>query len=73
MTKTLEATFDGEVIRLDEPLELEPNTRIFITIETWRKKKQKRRSFLQTAKSLSLDGPTDWSARIEDYLYKTEN
>ncbi|UCE06029.1 MAG: hypothetical protein JSW07_20975 [bacterium] len=35
MTKTLDATFNGEVLRLDEPLELEPNIRIPITIETW--------------------------------------
>jgi hypothetical protein len=73
MTKTLEATFDGEVLRLDEPLELEPNTRVRITIETRYKTKRKKRSFLQTAKSLNLQGPSDWSARFEDYLYKTEN
>lgn len=72
MTKTLEATFDGEVIRLDEPIELEPNTRIRITIESRKKLKRKRRSFLQTAKSLNLEGPSDWSARFEDYLYKAE-
>ena len=70
MTKTLEATYDGEVIRFDEPLELEPNTRLLITIETWRKTAKIRRSFLQTAKSLNLKGPFDWSARIEHYLYK---
>ena len=27
MTTTLTATYDGEVLRLDEPIELEPNTR----------------------------------------------
>ena len=72
MTKTLEATFDGEVIRLDEPIGLEPNTRIRITIESRKKLKSKNRSFLQTAKSLRLEGPSDWSVRFEDYLYKTE-
>ncbi len=34
MTKTLEATFDGETLRPDEPLDLEPNTRVRVTIET---------------------------------------
>ena len=34
MTKTLGATFDGEVLRLDEPLDLKPNTRVRVTIET---------------------------------------
>ena len=34
MTRTIEATFDGEVLLLDEPLDLEPNTRVRVTIET---------------------------------------
>ena len=34
MTRTVEATFDGEVLLLDEPLDLEPNTRVRVTIET---------------------------------------
>ncbi len=33
MTKTLEATYDGEALRPDEPIELEPNTRVRVTIE----------------------------------------
>ncbi len=28
MTKTLEATFDGSVFRPEEPVELQPNTRV---------------------------------------------
>ena len=34
MTRILEATFDGEALILDEPLDLEPNTRVRVTIET---------------------------------------
>jgi hypothetical protein len=68
MTKTLFATFDGEVLRPDEPLPLAPNTRVRLTIET-EAAKSPARSFLQTARSLNLDGPPDWSARLEDYLY----
>ena len=34
MTRTLKATFDGEVLLLDEPLDLKPNTRVRVTIET---------------------------------------
>lgn len=34
MTRTVEATFDGEALRLDEPLDLQPNTRVRVTIET---------------------------------------
>jgi hypothetical protein len=34
MTKTIEAVFDGETLRPDEPLGLAPNTRVRLTIET---------------------------------------
>jgi hypothetical protein len=34
MTRTLEATFDGNVLRLEEPLDLQPNTHVRVTIET---------------------------------------
>ena len=34
MTRTLDATFDGSVLRLDEPLNLKPNTRVRVTIQT---------------------------------------
>jgi predicted DNA-binding antitoxin AbrB/MazE fold protein len=68
MSKTVEAVFDGEVLRPQEPLELEPNTRVRITIED--SVDPETRSFLRTARSLDLDGPPDWSVRIEEYLYE---
>ena len=61
--------FDGEVIRPNEPVELEPNTRVRITIEPLVPTDVKPLSFLQTAQSLQLDGPSDWSDRIDEYLY----
>ena len=70
MGKTIYATFDGHVLCPDDAIELEPNTRVKITIETEEKPKTKRKSFLQTARSLQLEGPSDWSARLEDYLYE---
>jgi len=57
MTTTLTATYDGEVLRPDEPIELEANTRVRITIETTRPIVKKKRSFLRTALSLNLPGP----------------
>ena len=33
MNQTLEAIFDGQVFRPDQPIELEPDTRVRITIE----------------------------------------
>ncbi len=72
MTTVLHATYDGAVLHPDEPIELEPNTRVRLIIETTEPILKKRRSFLRTAQSLNLQGPPDWSARFEDYLYTTE-
>ena len=72
MTKTLEAIFDGEVLRPDEPIELEPNTRVRLTIESLDTSEKQPKSFLQTARSLNLQGPSDWSSRLDEYLYGME-
>jgi predicted DNA-binding antitoxin AbrB/MazE fold protein len=69
MSKTLEAVFDGEVLRPDEPIELEPNTRVRLTIESVNAPERQPKSFLQTARSLNLQGPSDWSERLDEYLY----
>jgi predicted DNA-binding antitoxin AbrB/MazE fold protein len=69
MSQTLEATFDGNVFRPDTPVELKPNTRVRITIESAEPSEQKSESFLQVARSLNLQGPPDWSSRLDEYLY----
>ena len=72
MSKTLEAIFDGEVLRPDEPIELEPNTRVRLTIESLDTSEKQPKSFLQTARALNLQGPSDWSTRLDEYLYGIE-
>ena len=74
MTKTLEAVFDGEVLRPDEPLEIDPNTRVRITLEVEGEEEEEKPkgepySSLLLAASLKLQGPSDFSERIEDYLH----
>lgn len=69
MTTTVFATFDGEVLRPEAPVTLEPNTRVRVTIETTVPAESKSSSFLRTAQALNLDGPSDWSERLEEYLY----
>ena len=69
MSQTLDAVFDGGVFRPDRPIELEPNTRVRITIESATTSERKSESFLQVARSLNLDGPPDWSSRLDEYLY----
>ncbi|MEO8434676.1 MAG: antitoxin family protein [Pyrinomonadaceae bacterium] len=69
MSKMIEATFDGKVLRVDEPLDFEPNTRVWVTIEPMAQPMNGTESFLDTALSLNLEGPPDWSARVDDYLH----
>ena len=73
MTRTMTATFDGEVLRPDEPVDLKPNTKVRITIEASEPQPEKTLSFLDTAASLNLEGPADWSERFEEYLYGRDN
>lgn len=68
MIKTIDAIFDGKAFLPTEPVVLEPNTRVKVIIETLVLDNTSR-SFLQTAQSLNLDGPPDWSANLDYYLY----
>jgi hypothetical protein len=72
MSMTLTATFDGQVLRPDEPLLLPANTKVRLTIEP-SKPSSAGASFLRTARSLKLDGPPDWSERLEDYMYGSDS
>ncbi len=69
MNRTIEAMFDGEVLRPAEPIPLEPNTRVRITVEPISPEAAEPASFLETARSLNLQGPPDWSANLDKYLY----
>lgn len=81
MTRTLHARYDGEALHPEEPLPLAPETRVLITVDTEDDDQEQRPvirsvpakgepySFLRYAESLSLEGPEDWSERLEDYLY----
>ncbi|MGK7875829.1 MAG: hypothetical protein AB4426_21790 [Xenococcaceae cyanobacterium] len=72
MVETTTAVFDGKVFHPDEPIALKPNTRVRITIETMPSEEDKASSFLETARSLNLEDPSDWSANIDKYLYGGE-
>lgn len=68
MTTTIDAVFDGTVLLPDEPLALPPNTRVRLTLESPAPSREGS-SFLDTACSLHLTGPGDWSRNLEEYLY----
>jgi hypothetical protein len=69
VTRTIQAIFDGSVLRPEEPLPLEANTRVRLTIETLPAELASPTSFLATARSLELEGPVDWSSRVDEHLY----
>ena len=69
MSQILEATFDGEVFRPTEVVELQPNTRVQLIVTETPPIEDKPTSFLRVARSSRLSGPADWSDRLDGYLY----
>ncbi|MDF5724215.1 MAG: hypothetical protein PUP91_27875 [Rhizonema sp. PD37] len=72
MAEKIAAVFDGQVFRPTKPITPPANTHVQITIETLPPNEQETVSFLQTARSLNLEGPSDWSANVDKYLYAQE-
>jgi hypothetical protein len=68
MLQTVEAIFDGTVLRPDTALPLKPNTRVRLTVEVMSPAEPAPQSFFDTARSLNLSGPPDWSANLDNYL-----
>jgi hypothetical protein len=67
MTRTLDATFDGTALQFNETLDIEPNTLVRVTIETVDTPSPS--DFLAVCLAANLDGPSDWSENLEEYLY----
>lgn len=67
-TRTIRAVYDGKVFRPIEPIELEPDTEVEILIQRV-EPEEGSMSVIETALSLRLDGPEDWSENIHKYLY----
>ncbi len=72
MADTILATFDGSVFRPTQPVSLEPNTPVRLTVESLAAPPGRPASFLQTARALQLEGPPDWAAHLDKYLYEGE-
>lgn len=75
MEKIVDATFDGQVFRPDEPIDLKPNTKAKIIIEeklVGEKKKRSRKPYawVDLALAANLDLPADYALNIDDYLYR---
>ncbi len=73
MSQTIEALFDGNVLHPREQLQVPPNTLVQITVKTAPAKPAAPYSSLDVAESLNLEGPPDWSEKLDEYLYGDRN
>jgi predicted DNA-binding antitoxin AbrB/MazE fold protein len=81
MTTIIEATYDGAVFRPSQPVALEPNTTVKLIVEAATQpnsagsatdddpKLGEPYSFLKVLRSIRIEGPPDWSANVDKYLY----
>ncbi len=67
MPLTTEAIYDGKAFIPVDSLSIRSNTRVKIFVIT--QESEQASSFLQVARSLELEGPEDWSAMLDEYLY----
>jgi hypothetical protein len=72
MSDTILATFDGKVFHPAQPVSLEPNTSVRLTVEAITIPPGASASFLQIALAQRLEGPPDWATNIDKYLYVEE-
>ena len=69
MLNSIDALFDGKVFHPEQPVTLKSNTRVRIVFDNLSDENNELTSFLETAESLQLDGPSDWSENLDKYLY----
>ena len=69
MRTTAPATYDGHVLRPDTPLNLPPDTRCLVTIETCPPDAEERDAWdaLETLAG-TVEAPADWSLQHDHYL-----
>lgn len=72
MSETLTAVFDGQVLRPDSPLNLEPNKRYIITIQATDQPGNESNAWdVLEAMTGTIEAPSDWSSEHDRYLYGT--
>ena len=72
MTQRLNAIFDGKVFRPEGPVQLQPNTRCTVTVQTPATDEPAADAWqLLDELAGSIDAPADWSSEHDHYLYGT--
>jgi hypothetical protein len=69
VSKRLRVIFDGEVLRPEEPVDLEPSAHYVVTIE--RPETFGDQTLWEVLSNLtgSVEGPKDWAEQHDHYLY----
>ena len=70
MSQTITAVFDGQVLRPDAPVDLEPNARYVLTIEPAATAPPPGDAW-EVLERLTgtVEAPSDWAAEHDHYLY----
>jgi len=72
MNKKVTVVFDGEVLRPDGPLDLEPNARYVVIIQTEPADERDGNVWdLLERLAGTVEAPADWSLEHDHYLYGT--
>jgi hypothetical protein len=72
VSQVITAIFDGQVLRPETSLDLEPNKRYVITIETESVTASVGNAWdVLEALAGSVEAPEDWSSEHDHYLYGT--
>ncbi|MEM9273938.1 MAG: hypothetical protein AAGA80_13365 [Cyanobacteria bacterium P01_F01_bin.143] len=72
MTQTITATFDGESLRPDNPVNLQVNQRYIITIQSQTETQTPENGWSAIeALAGTVEAPADWSVEQDHYLYGT--
>lgn len=69
-TQIIDAVYDGKVFLPQQAPMLKANTRVRITVEQVKVKRAKKKSFLDTARSIKINAPADFSSNVDEYLYQ---
>lgn len=82
MQKILDATYDGEVFRPDEPVDLASNTKVKVIVEDDKETSKKLKliempkkgkgepyAFSKYLESVTIDAPPDFASNLDEYLY----
>jgi len=68
---TVKATYDGVSFKIQDPVDLEPNTEYILTIEKEDSKKPENVIDFLIRNAGTISGPSDFSEEHDHYLYGT--